>query len=360
MFLKSLAIKNLRNITTLSLDPGERFNLIYGPNGSGKSSILEAIYFLGRGRSFRSSQSKRVIQRGSDSLTLFARNCDEQKENRLGIQLQDSVFKAKLNGQFVSKSSDLASFLPLLLIRPDADRLISGSPRQRRRFLDLGLFHVEQGFLDLYQRYNRILLQRNSALRLSRSLLKSWDAQFIEVALLLDQKRKEYVSHLSEVAKIYIKELAALDNIDFTYQQGWGREQALVEALEASLDSDIKSGFTQKGPHRADLVVQLDGRTAADYLSGGQLKLASAALIIAQGRIYAEKLNQPCVILIDDLAAELDSNRRERLLDLLYSLSAQTFITATDGQLIDRERYPDLRVFHVEQGTVIPRLGDGV
>jgi len=116
MSLSHLAIKNLRNIAELTLEPGPRLNFIFGPNGSGKTTILEAIYLLGRGRSFRSAYSKRIVRHGESALTLFGRSSGAQRENNLGIQIKEGCFRARLNGQFLNKSSDLAAVIPLLLI----------------------------------------------------------------------------------------------------------------------------------------------------------------------------------------------------------------------------------------------------
>lgn len=353
MGLQSLSIRNLRNIADITLEPGPRFNIIAGANGSGKTSILEAIYLLGRGRSFRSAYSKRIIRHDADSLTLFGQSNRSQRDNNLGIQIKDSCFRVKLNGQFLKKRSELALVVPLLLITPDGDKLIKGSPRQRRRFLDWGLFHVEHQFLDLWQRYNLVLAHRNAALRQGNAVLAPWNQQLIEVAIELDQQRRGYALELGEMARTCFKELIDISTVDFKYHSGWSKEQTFSESLMSHLESDIKAGFTQRGPHRADLLMQVDGRSAAEYLSGGQQKLAACALFLAQARLYSSRLNTPCILLVDDLPAELDINHRRRLLDLLYSTSGQIFITATDISSLDLNGYEDTRVFHVEQGVLL-------
>jgi len=353
MRLSHLAITNLRNIAEFSLEPGAHLNFIFGANGSGKTSILEAIYLLGRGRSFRSAYSSRIVRYGQHSLTLFGRVTDSQRDNNLGIQIKDGGFRAKLNGQFLKKSSDLAAIIPLLLITPDGDKLIKGSPRQRRRFLDWGLFHVEHQFLEMWQRYNRILMHRNAALRQGKSVLAPWNLQLIEVAEQLDCLRREYATQLSAVVLLCFKELIGIENVEFKYQSGWSKEQSFSEALNSNLEGDIKAGFTQRGPHRADLVMQVDGRPAAEYLSGGQQKLAACALFLAQARLYSKRLNKPCILLVDDLPSELDQEHRQALLDILQSTHGQVFVTATDPLAINPSGYEDSKVFHVEQGCLV-------
>lgn len=353
MSITALAIRNLRNIAEISIEPGPRFNLIFGSNGSGKTSLLEAIYLLGRGRSFRSVYSNRIIRHGEESLTVFGKSTTQQFNNNLGIQIKDFKFKAKLNGQFLKKSSDLALVVPLLLITPDGDKLIKGSPRQRRRFMDWGLFHVEHKFLEVWQRYNRVLAHRNAALRQSRAYLAPWNLQLIEVAEEVHKYRLNYALELSVSAQNCFSELADINSAVFKYQSGWNKDQTFSESLNFNIENDIKAGFTQKGPHRADLVMQIAGKSATEYLSGGQMKLAASALFLAQARLYLSKLNTPCVLLVDDLPAELDIAHRKALLDILYATSGQVFITTTELSAVDLSDYNETRTFHVEQGCLV-------
>ena len=352
MSLSHLAIKNLRNIAEINFEPGSRLNFIVGPNGSGKTTLLEAIYLLGRGRSFRSAYSNRIVRHGEHSLTLFGKLNDPERHNNLGIQIKDGQFRAKLNGQFLKKSSDLATVVPLLLITPDGDKLIKGSPRQRRRFLDWGLFHVEQQFLGVWQRYNRILAHRNAALQQGRAVLDPWNSQLIEAGERLDSQRREYAVHLATLARQCFNELMGIEEVEFKYQPGWNKELSLTEALNSHIEGDIKAGFTQRGPHRADLVMQVGGKSAAEYLSGGQQKLAACALFLAQARLYTSRLSKPCILLVDDLPSELDKRHRQALLDILFSTQGQIFITTTDLSAIDPAGYESSVVFHVEQGSL--------
>lgn len=353
MSINSLVIQNLRNIAEITMEPGSRFNLIHGENGSGKSSILEAIYLLGRGRSFRSAYNKKIIRNGEDSLFVFGKSDTGNIENNLRIQIQKSQFQAKLNGQFLKKSSDLALFVPLLLITPDGDKLINGSPRQRRRFLDWGLFHVEHRFFEVWQRYNRVLIQRNSALKGGASQLLIWNQQLISVGNELNDQRQDYANQLAVVAQDCFKELTDIESVKFKYLSGWNKDQTFSESLERHAEHDIKAGFTQRGPHRADLVMQIGGDAASEYLSGGQVKLAACALYLAQAKLYSTRVQRPCLLLVDDLPAELDSKHRKRLLDILYSINGQVFITSTDISLFDISHYKEVEVFHVKHGSIV-------
>lgn len=353
MSLNALTIQNLRNIIDMNLEPHSRFNVIYGENGSGKTSILEAIYILGRGRTFRSAYNKKIIRSGEELLFIFSQSKEADTSNHLRIQIQNSQFQAKLNGQFLKKSSDLALYVPLLLITPDGDKLIKGSPRQRRRFLDWGLFHVEHCFFEIWQRYNRVLIQRNIALRQSTRQLSTWNKQLIDVGNELNRQRQQYANQLAEMAQLCFKELTNIESVTFNYLPGWNKGQTFAESLDLHIETDIKAGFTQRGPHRADLTMQINGHSANEYLSGGQIKLAACALYLAQARLYSRKLNKFCTLLVDDLPAELDEKHRKALLDMMYSTNGQVFITTTDLSLLNLLDYDDIKVFHVKHGAII-------
>lgn len=361
MILNFLSIQDLRNIQSTTLTPNKRLNLILGPNGSGKTSVLEAIYLLGRGKSFRSAYSRRIVRYEQSNLTVFSKiESTGQTPNSLGIQIKDGKFRAKINGQIEKKSSSLATLLPLLLISPDADKLVKGSPRQRRRFIDWGLFHVEHDFLPVWQRYNRVLLQRNAVLRQKNiNLLDSWNDQLADVAIQLDWFRREYLKLLLDQTQSLLSELLETNEYSFKYLPGWPGADEYKAALLANIDSDIKAGFTQRGPHRADLSFRVLNRPAAEVLSGGQQKLAACALLLAQARVFTLRTEESCVILVDDLPAELDINHRAKFMDLLYSIGGQVFVTATDPQLLDLSTYAEKQTFHVEHGTLAVEKADG-
>jgi len=362
MSLSLLSIHKLRNIQSTQIVPSPRLNLLLGANGSGKTSVLEAIYLLGRGKSFRSAYSRRIVSYNHPTLTVFGKAITKSgMSNTLGIQINDGQFRAKLNGKFEQKSSTLASAMPLLFISPDGDKLIKGSPRQRRRFIDWGLFHVEHDFLSVWQRYNRVLQQRNAILRQkSAAMLDSWDDQLIDAALKLDEFRRDYVENLTRLAVDFMQQLLGVGTVEFNYQPGWRRGKDFKETLKANVDSDIRMGFTQKGPHRADLVLQIDGRSAAEYLSGGQQKLAACSLLLAQASVFNRYKQEACVILVDDLPSELDLQHRRLFMDLLYSIGGQVFVTATDSSLLQLSAYTEKKKFHVEHGSVIEEKQDDI
>ncbi len=359
MSLSRLDVRQLRNLEHVQITPNEGLNLLVGQNASGKTSLLEAIYLLGRSRSFRAAHSKKMIRHEQKELIVFGRVSGEGgKTHSLGLSISrdNSGFRAKVDGAVLKRSSELALLLPLLFISPDGDRLISGSPRQRRRFLDLGLFHVEHEFLSLWQRFNRALLQRNAALRSrDRALIRSLNPALIQSAEALHDIRRDYVEHLGRYVAEYVTELLGLTELNFSYQRGWSKQQNYQEALLESEASDMATGFTQRGPHRADLRITYQQHAAAQHLSGGQQKLLACALFLAQAGLYQDRRQRPCTILVDDLPAELDPIRRAAFVRLLTKLGSQVFITATDLSLLPFDGSVPHTVFHVEHGQVVQK-----
>lgn len=355
MSLKRLKVHQLRNLDAVSISPSPTLNLIHGANASGKTSLLEAIHFLARGRSFRTHHVRHLIRRGCDRLTVFAEYVDEHgKPVPVGISRSQKGMEIRIAGENVKSISRLASHLPLLVINPDSHQLLEQGPRQRRQFMDWGVFHVEPRFYPLWLRYQRALRQRNALLRQhgTRAQTGPWDHELIQCGEEIDRMRQAYLDHLLPILPEFVAPLAGSESLTLTYHRGWGRDVNFSEALRKGLVKDRDKGYTAQGPHRADLLFRLDGIPAQDVVSRGQQKLLVSALRLAQAKVLGDLSGKRCLLLIDDLPAELDEDHRGRLMDLLGRLDAQLFITAIEPDLIATGAWQDRKMFHVERGTV--------
>ena len=353
MSLVHLEIARVRNLDTISLDPAERINLIHGENASGKTSLLEAIHLLSLGRSFRSNSIQSVIQRGQETLTVFGRVQGPGGLTSVGIEKGRQLTRIRINQQTVQKSSALAAVMPVQVINPDIHRLFEQGPRYRRQFLDWGLFHVEPAFLSVWQAYHKVLRQRNAALR-ARSApreVRYWDSQLLEQGQRLSELRRQYLADLQPWLEQYVGKL--LDIIPtVSYQSGWAREVDFAAAIERGFERDRQQGFTHSGPHRADLVIRHEARPVQEHFSRGQQKLLACAMRLAQVAQYRASQAKVPVLLVDDLPAELDPERRARLMTLLMQSGAQLFITATEPELISLPDEDNTKMFHVEHGSI--------
>ncbi len=358
--IQQLAISNIRNISSATLKPSPAVNVFYGLNGSGKTSVLEAIHILGLARSFRSIRIKPVINRESDACTVFGRLAVNNGLLPVGVSrnLRDESLQIRVSGENLRSTSELARLLPLQVINPDTFRLLEGSPKLRRNFIDWGVFHVKhKDFLPLWKRMQKALKQRNSLLRhgrIIRSELNSWNMEFEKAANAVDRLRDDYIQRLTPVFNKVLSELTDLEHLSIQYYRGWDKDRELNEVLESGLSRDTQSGYTHAGPQRADLRVRIGKGSAVDVLSRGQLKLVVCALKLAQGFLYKELQDKQCVFLVDDLPSELDTPNRQKLCRLFQKMNCQTFITCVEKEALEYcwLTETEIKMFHVKHGQI--------
>ncbi|MDA0678781.1 MAG: DNA replication/repair protein RecF [Proteobacteria bacterium] len=351
MALKSLKCTDFRCLRSVELSFGSQNNLIYGPNASGKTSILEAVGYLGRGRSFRGASTQELVRHDADEFVLFGRADNGSREESLGVRNSRAGLEVHTNGEKRNSAAALAEALPLQVIDPDIHSLIAGGPEDRRRYIDWIAFHVEHGYLDRWRRFRRALKQRNAALKsgASRQALSGWDQELAELGIDIDDVRRRMLDITRPALEEYGEALLG-SQIDFEYQRGWAGEKTLLEALEGSTERDLQMGSTQPGPHRADIRLRYDERQAKKLVSRGQQKLLACALILAATDVVQTQLERPLLLLLDDPAAELDGDSLARLMGAVANLGSQVIATTLEP---DRALFvePPL-LFHVEQGVV--------
>jgi len=344
-----------RCLEPLEIQPHPRCNLVIGPNASGKTSLLESLYYLGRGRSFRSATNRELIQTGSPGFRLFGVSIgNDGTSHKLGVEAEPGQRRIRVDGED-GTGADLARWLPVQVIDPEIHELVQGGPELRRRFLDWGVFHVKHGFLEAWRDYQQALRQRNAALRQNEpdNLVQLWNDALVSHGTVVDRLRNEFLQDFLPLFSSIIAENLSFDAI-CSYKTGWSSKLSFPEALHESVARDRAFGSTQVGPHRADLSLQVADRRARHRVSRGQQKMLAAALVIAQTRYVAAQIAATPVLLVDDPAAELDASNRERLFALLQDMPAQMFITALQAD--DLPANNQARMFRVEHGTVTSLL----
>ncbi len=361
MALSRLLIQQFRNIQQLDITPSQGVNLIFGENGSGKTSILEAINMLALGRSFRSHKHKTLINHQAEKFTIFGKLDHLGTSIPLGIQRwQNGDLQLRAQNQSVESVAELAQFLPVQVINAETFQLLDGSPKDRRQFIDWLVFHVEHSFYGIWKATQRCLKHRNSLLRRDRIdpfELSTWDQELVQLASQLDVLRQRALALFVESFTNFSQEYLALDSLSLSYYRGWSHDREFAEVLSDSHDRDKRIGSTQSGPHRADLRILLDGRNAAEVLSRGQQKLLVCALKIAQGLVYTKVNGRNALYLVDDLPAELDKAHRDMLVDWLYRMRTQVFITGVEAEVLKApwldKADVELKMFHVEHGQLV-------
>ncbi|WP_025289986.1 DNA replication/repair protein RecF [Bibersteinia trehalosi] len=358
MSLSRLIINNFRNLTAVDLDLSHGFNFLVGANGSGKTSLLEGIFYLGHGRSFKSHISNRIIHYDHDEFTLFGKIEEDKHEWSVGLQKnRQGDTKLKINGEDAKKIADLAHLLPMQVITPEGLTLLNGGPTYRRAFLDWGLFHQYTEFHRLWSDLKRLLKQRNAALNQVRDYaeLKFWDIELAKLAHSVSEMRAMYAEALrpeiEKTCRFFLPEL----EISVSFHQGWEKGADYLEILAQGFERDKNLGYTMIGPQKADFRFRANSLPVEDVLSRGQLKLLMCALRLAQGEYLVAQKARQCLFLIDDFASELDPVKRELLAHRLRQSGSQVFVTAiTHDQLKQMEwlEQGSDRTFSVTSGRI--------
>ena len=352
MGLISLEISQFRNLHSVTIEPDSGLNLIVGENAAGKTSLLESIFYLSYGRSFRSSQTKDLISYEQGFFRLIC-NLDDNI-SRIGLERQAKEQTIRINRKPVSRISELSTLLPVLVLHPDSHHLISSGPENRRQFIDWGVFHVEHHFISSWKSYKKALSQRNASLRLNQTdkLCTLWDKELVEHASIIESYRLNYLEKIIQIVNNLSSELFPEHEIKLIYKRGMPDDVKYSDYLKEHLVKDREKGFTQSGPHRADIKITVDGLSAQSSISRGQQKKLVCLLKIAQLNLFSESSNRRCILLFDDLPAELDEDNQNRIMKILSRLNIQLFITAIQANQINCQNWESHKVFHVEHGSI--------
>ena len=363
MKVTRLEIRGLRCIAAAQLLAGDGLQFLLGPNGAGKTTVLEAMHLLGYGRSFRSGQRDAVIQRGSDASVVFAEiSRDREGQHRVGLRRAAADWSARIDEADVEGLVELFRVCPVVCFEPGSHALIAGPAELRRAFLDWSVFHVEPGFLSAWRRHQRALRQRNAGLRAgwNNSLLLPWEIELAEAAILVAGPRyrvlQALAAHVAQKAESFLPELGAAQ---LRFGSGFGeRDCAGVDEIVAlyadARDQDRERGFTRFGAHRADWTLSFEAAPRREHLSRGQEKLAALIMVLAQVEHFHATTAEWPLLLLDDLASELDAEHLGRVVDWLFASGPQAWITGTAVPDALARRDTPWTLFHVEQGLITP------
>ena len=356
MPLSSLSIEGFRNLETMILSFSPGLNLFSGQNAAGKTSLLEAIYVLGRARSFRSSSLDRAISHNHDSFQLVARlQPKATRQIPVGISRKSHQLMARIDGKPVRRLSELAALFPLQWVGGNLHGLFENGPPPRRQFMDWGLFHVKHDYIPVWKQFQKLLKQRNAALRTASTQreISIWDRDLAGCAEQLDSQRADYLasvkSYLVQIMDDFVEDS---ESLDVQYRRGWQLDKPYSSVLEENLQSDREQGFTRNGPQRADFIVKYRGKPATEAFSRGQQKVLIIGLKLAQAFLLKDRTEKSSLFLLDDLGAELDLVNQEKVMQRLAALDAQVFATAIEFPGAFVEGTTENRMFHVEHGKV--------
>ena len=356
MSVCELQTANFRNLHSDKVFLHSDLNFLVGDNGSGKSSVLESLFYLGHGKSFRTTNIESLIQANFDSFIVSAKT---ESNLQFGIQRSSAgLSNIKVNGIKKNKLSDLAKNIAVQIVTPESFKLFSGGPKERRKFIDLGMFHVKHSFSLDWKHFNRVLKQRNACLKTRSSIeqLTYWTDEFSELSVRIAKQREAYVTALKLELKYWIEIFLphTKENIIIQYLQGWSSKRELSEVLHANKLKELERGHTLFGAHKFDIRFLIDNLSIEHKLSRGQQKLFLLALTFAQTKLIAQVNRVKPILLIDDIGAELDITSRKAMNKARQQLNCQTIISAIDREVLEPliPKDNNYNMFHVEHGQI--------
>ncbi|GAC1626694.1 MAG: DNA replication/repair protein RecF [Nevskia sp.] len=354
MHFRSARARHFRLLRDEQFELHPKLNYFVGGNAAGKTTVLEALHVLGRASSHRGA-AQTLVSDGETAWSLEAAVASEgQDAPPVPVQVRWAGRRLSIELNHRSASlAELVRLVPILVLDPFAHRIIDEGPGIRRRYIDWGVFHMEQQFHPLWTRMNRALKQRNAGLRSQASSreLSGWNRELAAAAVQITAMRVRYVEKLRETVSAYWSSLLGHADWTLRFQSGWKDAQDYLDVLQHNQESDRKLGYTREGPHRAELLILSDNTQLRDRISRGQQKLLVAALILAQSDLYRQQHGSAPVLLVDDFAAELSSDSQKKLLCEFEAYAGQKIIAALDYSEAMRAA-KDHYMFHMEHGHI--------
>lgn len=362
MKINSAEIENFRNIERLSLN-FDQVNIIYGENAQGKTNLIEAIYLFTGSKSFRGVKDKELVKFGSDfaRLKIEFENNSRQQNAEIFIENRRS---ASLNGVKKKSTAVLGEELKAVIFSPVHLSMVKDGPLERRRFIDNALCQLKSNYRNVLKEYNRSLTQRNMLLKdigknsSLADMLYIWDKNLAVSGAKIIYQRQKYIEALLPYAKEVFNGLSSgKENIDLILKGPFDYENMTVEEIQKHLmftldnnrGNDIINRITTVGPHRDDMEILINGKSARSFGSQGQQRSCVLALKLAEASLLNEMTEDRPLALLDDVMSELDISRQDYILNHIKDW--QVFITCCDANTVLRLK--EGKTFHIENGGLV-------
>lgn len=335
MHITQLHVENFRNLNSQVVPFSPKINLITGENGAGKTSLLEAVYFLGRQRSFRTAKPKDIVQQDKTYFRLIAKTADPEHQIGVERKLEDKVlnFQCRIDRQPQKSPAVLLKMVPTIAITAQSFQLIDAGPAGRRGFIDYGCLHFDSGYLKQWQGFQKALKNRNAALKqkMTKAVIDSFTPFLVRYGEQVHRYRQAYFAAFKPLLSQHLAQLNFPYDITIRYTPGWNTADDLAANFEKHFEQDYRLSHTRFGPHRADMRFSVLGGNADNRLSRGQQKTLILALHLAQIALIGTHGLATPLLIFDDIAAELDADKRNLTLDYLANLDCQMFFSTTEA-----------------------------
>ena len=360
MFIEQIALNNYRNYGTLDISFDKGTNILYGMNAQGKTNIFEAIYMAATTKSHRGSRDKEIIRFGEEEshIKLLVRKNDISR--RIDMHLKKNKNKGvAIDGLPIRRSAELYGLLNIIFFSPEDLSIIKNGPVERRRFMDMELCQLSRLYYSNLSNYNKVLNQRNNLLRqiyFNKSLIDTldvWDEQLMSYGIKVIKERENFIEMLGDIVRDIHKNLSGeKEDLKIVYNKSVDAE-SFSETLKNKRDIDCKYESTQYGPHRDDITFFINDMDVRLYGSQGQQRTAALSLKLAEIELVRKIINDSPILLLDDVMSELDSGRRNALLDAIKDI--QTIITCTGYDDFIKERITIDKIYYIEAGSAVSK-----
>lgn len=372
MYLSELSVRHFRNLKNQELEVPREGVALIGDNAQGKSNFLEAIYYLETLRSFRGARDSQMVAFGEEVFRVVGKTegkSDQHHGTRVAAAFEKKGKKKKVsvNGANPDRLTDGLGHFSAVIFSPSDVDLVSGGPADRRRFLDIVLALNEPGYVKSLASYKKNLARRNAALKAgqSSSVVSAWDPGLTKAGAEIMIGRHSWVESRSRAFDGYYRRISGGRRARMSYRPNVSLEsgadieasrESFREALEGSRDREARRGITLVGPHRDDLRLQVCGEgddlDFRDYGSGGQRRTAALALRLVEAMTIRESRSQRPMILLDDVFAELDAGRSERILELMEAEDTGQVVLTAPKDADVRVRRDALPRWKIEAGEI--------
>jgi len=353
LIITSLNAENFKNIAEISLSPDDKYNIISGKNAQGKTNILEAIWIMSGCRSFRGSKERDFIRHGEHKMKTELCFKDSVREQKIVYELDRKSRKITVNGVNIRGTAFLFDIFKCIIFTPDDTELVKGSPEKRRNFVDMAASQFNPVSAGHVTKCCNALNQRNAVLKniisgiSDRSEIAVWDGQLSRTGTYVSMMRHKYVAEFGGIcAELYKRITSGNEKLQINYRSNVFSEEDFkspfslsvekyLKKLNDNLDGDLRLGYTGTGVGRDDISIKIDGYSAREFASQGQIKSIALVMKLAQAEIFKKQCRESPIILLDDVMGELDENRQLMVFEIIKDM--QVFITACNASSLMSE-----------------------
>lgn len=364
MYLKKIELKNFRNYEEEEVEFHKKVNIITGKNAQGKTNLLESLYIMSLGKSFRTSKDAEMIGFDREFCRAKSTSVKDGRELEIEITIGREGKSARINGVKTAKNIDLLENVYMVVFSPEDLKIVKDEPEKRRKFIDRELCQLKPVYYRNLGRYKKVLQQRNSLLKqpeIKEDVIAVWDESLAEYGAKIIQERYRFIEKLNNISREISRgitngkedlELSYETNVE--YKEGSEAQKEYFKSIiRKNFKKDMLQRSTSVGPHKDDLKISLKGIDIRHFGSQGQQRTAALSLKLAEIQLIQEETKISPILLLDDVMSELDSERQNFLIHSLEEV--QLFITTTELSKEVKEQLPEGYTFFVENGRVKKR-----